>query len=507
MQTTYSRSQRWLVTVAVMSATLMQILDTTIVNVALPHMQGAMGVTPDQITWVLTSYLVASAIVMPLTGYFTDRLGRKNYLLLCIFGFVVASALCGMAHSITEIVLFRLLQGLLGASLVPLSQAILVDVFPREQRGQAMAIWGMGVMVGPILGPTLGGYLTEVASWRWNFYINLPVGIISLLLAWYIVPNTPKVERKMDWIGLSLISIGIASIQFFLDRGNNEDWFDAVNIRIAALLAVGGIGGFIIYSLNGRIDSVFDLRIFKDRNFTTGCIIMAVFGLGLFGTMVILPQMLEDLMQYPVLMTGLVMAPRGISGMVSMMFVGKLINRYDPRLLIVIGIFLSALGTWAATSYNLTINTFWIIWPLLLQGLGMGLVFVPITTVAFATLPDKMRAEAAGIFSLVRTIGSSIGISIIATIYSRHFQMAWNQIGGFIQPYNPQLYSYLHSAHLKPNDPNAIGLLARELGRQAQMVSFLDVFAFISWSFIVVLPLVFLIKNQKSNHPVEAIEA
>lgn len=490
-----------------MSSTLMQVLDTTIVNVALPNMQGSLGVTPDEITWVLTSYLVASAIVMPLTGYLTDRLGRKNYLLICIFGFVVASALCGAAHSMTEIVLFRLLQGIFGASLVPLSQAIMVDTFPPEQRGSAMAIWGVGVMVGPILGPTLGGYLTEIATWRWNFYINLPVGIISFLLAWYVVPDTQKKDRKMDWIGLALISIGIASLQFFLDRGNQDDWLDATSIRIAGILAVGGIIGFILYSLNGRINCVFDLRVFKDRNFSVGCFIMAVFGLGLFGTMVVLPQMLEGLMNYPVLATGLIMAPRGISGMISMMLVGKLINRYDPRLLIILGIFFSVVGTWAGTHYNLTINSFWIIWPLILQGLGMGLVFVPITTVAFATMPDSLRAEAAGIFSLVRTIGSSIGISIVATIYARHIQMAWNQLGGFIQPYNPQLHSYLQSTHLKLNDPTAISLLTRELAQQAQMISFVNVYDFIGWSFIVVLPLVFLIRKTKISKPAEPIEA
>lgn len=512
MQSTYKQftpADRLLITIAVMSATLMQVLDTTIVNVALPNMQGSLGVTPDAITWVLTSYLVASAILMPLTGYFTDRFGRKNYLLICILGFVITSALCGAAHSITEIVLFRVLQGVFGASLVPLSQAVMTDVYPPEQRGSAMAIWGMGVMVGPILGPTLGGYLTEVATWRWTFYINLPIGLMSLLLAWYIVPDTQKVQRKMDWLGLSMISISIAAIQFFLDRGNQEDWLDSVSMRITAFLAIGGLVGFIAYCLNGRINAVFDLRIFKDRNFALSSMILAIFGLGLFGTMVVMPLMLQNLMNYPVLMTGLVMAPRGISGMVSMMIVGKIINRYDPRSLVVIGILLCSAGTWAGTYYNLTINTFWIVWPLVVQGLGLGLIFVPLSTIAFSTLPNHLRAEAAGIFSLLRTIGSSVGISIIATIFARHTQIAWNQIGGFIQPYNPQLGTYLHSMHLQASDPLAVGILAQELMRQAQMVSFVNVFAFISWSFIITLPLIFLLKKQQSKQSMAhaAVEA
>ena len=495
--------QRWLITIAVMSATLMQVLDTTIVNVALPHMQGNLGATPDEITWVLTSYLVASAIIMPLTGYFTDRFGRKNYLLLCILGFVISSALCGAAQSMTEIVLFRLLQGIFGASLVPLSQAIMTDAFPLEARGSAMAIWGIGVMVGPVLGPTLGGYLTEISNWRWTFYINLPIGILSLLLAWYVVPDTLKKKRSMNWFALLLISVGIAATQFFLDRGNQDDWLDSLTMRAMLIAAIGGIGGFIYYSLNGHINSVFDLRVFKDRNFTLACFIMALFGLGLFGTMVILPPLLESLMGYSVLMAGLVMAPRGISGMVSMMVIGKLINRYDPRLLILIGIALSIIGTWAGTYYNLTINSFWVIWPLILQGLGTGFVFVPISTVAFSTLPYHLRAEAAGIFSLIRTIGSSIGISLIVTLLTRQTQTAWNQIGGFIQPYNPYLKSYLETLHLDIHNPLAIKILANELFRQAQMVSFIHIFAFITWSFIAILPFIFLLKNPRKQQSQE----
>jgi len=482
-----------------MSATLMQVLDTTIVNVALPHMQGSLGATPDEISWVLTSYLVASAIVMPLTGFFTDKFGRRKYLLICISGFIVASGLCGAAQTLTEIVAFRILQGLFGASLVPLSQAIMTDVFPPEERGSAMAIWGMGVMVGPILGPTLGGYLTEVTTWRWNFYINLPVGILSFLLAWYVVPDTEKKTRKMDWFGLSLISIGIAATQYFFDRGNHDDWFQSPTMCFVALLSVGSIGGFLYYCLKGRIDAVFDLRVFKDLNFTMACLVMAVFGLGLYGTMVIMPLLLEDLLNYPVIIAGLVLAPRGISSLIGMMFVGRWVNRYDPRLLVMAGMLLSMLGTWACTLYNLNINPFWIIWPLLIQGFGLSLVFVPISTIAFSTLSPALRSEAAGLYSLIRTLGSSIGISIVITYYTRHVQAAWNQMGGSINPYNPQLTAYLQAGNLSLNDPSTLNILARELGRQAQMVSFINAFGFISMSFLVVLPLIFLMKDPRKK--------
>lgn len=497
----FSVTERWMITFGVMSATLMQILDTTIVNVALPHMQGSLGATPDETTWILTSYLVASAIFMPLTGYFTDKLGRKNYLLLSIIGFVIASGLCGAATTITQIVFFRLLQGIFGAALVPLSQTILADVFPPEERGTAMAIWGVGVMVGPILGPTLGGYLTEAASWRWNFYINLPVGILSLLIAWQFFPDSERKSRRMDWLGLVLISLAIGGLQYTLDRGNRADWFNSTEICVTTFLTVAGFLGFLINGYFQKNKAVFDLRIFKDMNFVLGSVILSIFGLGLFGGMVVLPLLLENLLNYPVITTGFMMAPRGITAMISMMLVGKLIKYTDPRLLILTGIGLCIIGTIPGTYYNLEMNSWWVIWPLLLQGLGIGMIFIPLTAVAFSTLPDSMRAEGSGIFSLLRTIGSSVGISILITIFTRHTQMAWNQLGGAIQPYNPALHHYLQQLNLDLHQPITTSILANELSRQAQMSAFVDIYAFIAWSFVAMAPLVFLIKVKKKQLP------
>lgn len=483
-----------------MTATLMQVLDMTIVNVALPHMQGSLGASSDQISWTLTSYLVASAIFMPLTGYFCDKLGQKNYLLICISGFTLVSALCGASVTLFQIILFRLLQGVFGAALVPLSQSILSEIYLPKDRGKAMAIWGIGVMVGPILGPTLGGYLTEIANWRWTFYINVPVGIFCLLLAWNVVPDTQKKDRRMDWLGLLFISLAIGGLQYCLDRGNQQDWFNANDICISALICFVGLIGFILKSFWQPHLTVFDIRIFKNRNFTLSSILLTVLGVGMYAPIVLQPLMLEGLMNYPVLTTGLLMAPRGISGMIGMIIVGKLVNRIDPRFLITMGILFNAIGIFACTNYSLNINSFWIIWPFLLQGFGLSLIFVPLSTIAFSTLPESQRIDATGLFSLLRTIGSSIGISITITLFSRYSQVAWNSLGGNIQPFNPALQAYLQHLHLHATEPEAAALLGKELVMQSQMISFVNVYGFVTWAFLFMLPMIFILKkpgNQK----------
>lgn len=488
---------RVLITVVVMSATLMQVIDTTIVNVALPHMQGSLGASSDEITWTLTSYLVSSAIFMPITGYLSDRLGRKQYLIISIAGFTLVSALCGASMTLNEIVLFRLLQGMFGACLVPLSQAILADIFPPEERGKAMAIWGMGVMVGPILGPTLGGYLTEVSTWRWTFYVNVPVGILTLLLA-NIIPDTAKKMRQMDWTGLLLISIAIGGLQYVLDRGNTDDWFHSRGISFITYLTVTAFLGFILHSMQERSRTVFDLAIFKDRNFAVASILLCIFGLGLYGMMVIQPIMMEGLLNYPALTAGLMMAPRGISGMISMMLVGRLISRVDPRWLIIIGILISIVGLSICTQYSIdNISPFWLIFPMLLQGFGLGMVFVPLSTIAYSTLPIDLRTEAAGVFSLLRTIGGSIGISISITLATRGAQFFWNELGGFVTPYNYLVYQYLQPLHLQPTQPLGASILGNMLLQQAQMLSFVNVFAFIMWCFVFMIPLVLFLRKGK----------
>ncbi len=492
-------NERLMITLAVMSATLIQVLDTTIVNVALPHMAGELGATSDQISWVLTSYLVSSAIVMPLTGYFSDTIGRKRFLLICITGFVAASALCGIAQSLAQIVGFRLLQGVFGAALVPLSQAIMSDAYPPEDRGKAMAIWGMGVMVGPVLGPTLGGWLTDFASWRWTFYINVPIGALSLFLASQFVPDTSRKFRRMDWTGLALLALGIAGLQYMLDRGTSQDWFSANDIRASALAAVVGLAGFGWHSLRRGPGALFDLRIFTDRNFAIACVAIAALGLGMFGGLVLQPILLEGLLDYPIVTTGLVMAPRGLATAISMMIVGRLIGRVDPRLIVGAGILVSAAGSFAMTSYSLDISTWLIIWPALLQGMGLGLIFVPLSTIAYATLDRSRMAEAAGIYSLVRTIGAAAGISVVTTLMTRQAQVMWNELGAHVTKFNPALAEYLRPLHLSPTDPHAMALIAAQVAQQAQMAAILDVFKVTAWSYIAMLPLVFLLRGSKGR--------
>ncbi|WP_338621273.1 DHA2 family efflux MFS transporter permease subunit [Paludibacterium sp. THUN1379] len=494
-----------LIIVAVMSATIMQALDTTIVNVALPQMQGNLGTTADQISWVLTSYLVASAIFMPLTGYLTDLLGRRRYLLYSIAGFVLASMLCGVAQNLAQIVLFRLLQGVFGAALVPLSQAIMADTFPLAERGRAMAIWGMGVMIGPIGGPTLGGWLTDVLDWRWTFYINVPVGLISLWLARQ-VPDTPRRQRDMDWLGLLLLTLGIGGLQFVLDRGNTEDWFSSRAIVAATFASVIGMAGFGLRGLLSRQKPLFDLHIFRDGNFAASSFVITALGLAMYGAMVIQPIMLEGLFHYPTLSTGLVMAPRGIASMISMMMIGRLVSKVDVRYLIGTGILIGACGTWVCTHYTLETSTAWFIWPVLLQGFGLGMIWVPLSTLALSTLPAALTAEAAGLFSLLRTIGSSVGIAVITTFYTRDTQAAWNHLVGYFNINNPALWSYLNLSGRTVLDETSASMLASELDRQAHMVAIVDVYWLITFSFLLMLPLVLMLRQRKGVvHKVEIV--
>ena len=351
--------------------------------------------------------------------------------------------------------------------------------------------------MGPVLGPTLGGWLTDVASWRWTFYINVPVGALSIFLTMSYVKETQRRERRMDWAGLALIGIGVAGLQYMLDRGTTQDWFAAWDIRIAALMAAAGLGGFAWWSLARGPHALFDLRIFGDRNFALACAVMLALGLGLFGGLALQPILLERLLDYPITTTGLVMAPRGIATAVAMLVVGRLIGKIDARILVGTGMLLSAAGSWAMTKYSLDITPFWIIWPAALQGLGLGLIFVPLSTIAYATLERARMAEAAGIYSLVRTIGAAAGISIVTTLMTRQAQVLWNELGAHVTRYNHALQEYLRGLHLQPTDPKAIALLAGQVGRQAQMGAIIDVFAVTAWSFLLMLPLVLLLRRGK----------
>ena len=507
--TRFTSLERFMITVAVMAATVMQVLDTTITSVALPYMAGDLGASPDQISWVLTSYLVASAIIMPLTGYFTDKIGQREYLLFSVGLFVIASALCGISENLVQIIGFRLLQGVAGAALVPLSQAIMIQVFPPDQRGKAMAIWGIGVMVGPILGPTIGGWITQTIDWRWTFYINLPVGLFALAAISRFAPRVPRKKgRTMDWTGFILLGLAIGGVQYVLDRGNQDDWFSSPLIVSAALIAIVSALFFLWLSFIPNRAPVFSLSIFRDHNFTLANGIMILMGVGMFGAIYVQPLMLEREMGYPVLTTGLALAPRGIASMIAMMVVGRIINYVDTRLIIGFGIFLSLVGSWGMMQYNLNIDTWQVVWPLLFQGAGIGMIFVPLSTIAFSTLAPQFAAEAAGLFSLIRTVGSSIGISIVATLVSRHAQAAWNQLGGGITLENPLTWQYLAPLHLAPNTPAGAAILSQTLMAQSDMLAYHDAFVLIFVSFLIMIPVVLAFRKQRKRttrppaHPV-----
>lgn len=486
---------RFLVAVATMLATVMQVIDQTIANVALPRMQGGLAATQDQITWVLTSYIIAAAIAMPLTGWLSGRYGRKRIFLLSVVGFTLASGCCGAAQSLTQMVAFRLLQGIFGAALVPLSQAILLDVFPREQRGPAMAFWGVGIMVGPILGPTLGGWLTDNWDWRWVFYINLPVGVLAWLgIAVSIQETARDRDRPFDFFGFAMLSLGMGGLQMMLDRGELKDWFNSLEIQIEAALAALGFYSFAVHSATAAHPFLHP-QILKDRNLVSGLIVGFVVGIVLLASAALLPPLLQGLMDYPVMTTGMVMAPRGIGTMIAMVIAGRLIQRTDARWLILIGFLVTAYSLWdMAQRFSLQMDSGSVIWTGFIQGLGLGLIFPPLSTIAFATLAPQLRTEAAGIFNLARNAGSSVGVSIVMALLAANTQVAHASIAAHITP-------YLRGAGLPLlwNPHSAVGLAALnlEVTRQAAMVAYVDDFFFMMVVTLAAVPLIALMRNPR----------
>ena len=488
-------ANRGLLVVSVMLATLMQALDTTIANVALPNMQGSLSATQDQVSWVLTSYIVAAAIATPATGWLASIMGRRRLLLIAIAGFTLASVLCGMATSIGAMVAFRLLQGLFGASLVPLSQSTLLDVYPPEKHGAAMAMWGMGVMIGPILGPPLGGWLTDAYSWHWVFLINVPIGAMALFGVAASLPTDETHASRFDWRGFAFLAIGIGALQLFLDRGQQQDWFGSIEIQIEAALA---FLGFYLYFVHWRFSAkpFLNLGLFADRNFLASNIFIFVLGVVLFATMALLPPYLQNLMNYPVVTTGLLLAPRGIGTLIAMTMVGKLMARgADARVLAGIGMLLTAYSLWQMVHFNLEVPQHLIIESGVIQGLGLGLVFVPISTVAYSTLPAATRTEAAGIFSLMRNIGSSVGISIVMTLLSRNTQINHAELAARLTPYGNNAAA-LHSL---ANGPGGLIALNAEVTRQASAIAFLNDFWLMMVMTIVAIPLLLLLRPVKSR--------
>jgi len=489
---------RWLITATVMLVTIIEILDTTIVNVALPPMMGELGASSDQITWVLTSYIVAAAIVMPLTGFLVARFGRKKLLLTNIAGFLIASMLCGLSTSLFQIVLFRIFQGIFGAALVPMSQYILSDIYSKEEQGKAMAIWGIGIMVAPILGPTLGGYITEVLNWRWVFYINLPVCTVAFLLALQVIKDTPKKHEKVDWIGLLLMATGIGCLQVFLDRGNTSDWFSSKLIIFLMVIWVVALAAFIFRGIFYE-DNIINLRLFKNRNFAASTVVVTVFSIGMFGVVAVQPLMFEHLMGYTAELAGLLLAPRGLSSALGMILSSQLIKRYDTRLIMIIGIMFSAYGTYLMYQFNLDISFSVMVWPNIITGFGNGMLFVPLASTPFQSLPEKDAAEASGLFNFGRNLGASIGISLLSTLITRETQINWNRLSGYAHYANTNFKQWVQAQSHTLTQSQIYAHLATEVHRQSMMIAFLDAYGIVAISLLAMLPLIFLIQKSTKH--------
>jgi DHA2 family multidrug resistance protein len=486
------------ITIAVMLATVMSSLDTTIANVALPHIQGSVSASVDQITWVLTSYIVATAIMTPLTGFLADRMGRKLVFLISIAGFTAASMLCGIANSLVEIVLFRLLQGICGAALIPLSQAVLLDINPPSKHGQAMAIWGAGAVVGPIIGPVLGGWLTEHLTWRWVFFINLPVGLLAMAgLFFFLSEKKAPGKRRFDALGFGSLIIALGCSQMVLDRGPSQDWFASTEIWVYLITAIISLWVFCVQIATAKQPFV-NKALLTDPNFVTASIFGFFVGVLLFSVLALLPPMMQTLMGYPVAFTGIVSMPRGIGSFIAMFAVGQLIGRLNTKLILLVGLAFSAISLWMMTQFTLGMDTNLIVVSGFLQGIGTGLIFVPLSTLAFATVKPEHRTEGAGLFTLIRNMGSSAGISIMQARLVSGVEVHHAKLVEHARPDNPNFMAFL-SAPFGFDTQAGLGALNNMITRQATMLSYIDDFQLMLVITLLCAPLLLLMRTPKTT--------
>jgi DHA2 family multidrug resistance protein len=488
------RHRGWIV-LSVMLGSVMQALDTTIANVALPKIQGTLSATQEQMGWVLTSYIVGAAIMTPLAGWLTGPVGRKKIFVSSILLFTIASAMCGLAHSLTELVVYRAIQGVAGASLVPLSLAILLDLYPKDQHGKATAMWAMGVTIGPILGPALGGWLTDTQSWRWVFLINIPFGVIAMLLASRFLHETPLKKTPFDFFGFSMLSIAIGSLQLMLDRGQLLDWFSSTEIIIEAVIAALTFYLFIVHILTAR-QPFLSPSLFKDRNFALGSVFIFVVGIVLLATLALLPPLLEGLFDYPVVTIGLVTAPRGIGTFVAMIIVGRVIGKIDARVLVTFGLLTTALSLWLMTGFSPQMDDRLVIWSGVIQGFGLGFTWVPLTTIAFGTLAPSQRNEATAIFNLLRNIGSSIGVAMVTALLTRNVQFMHARLVEHITPYD--LATRTHPV-FDANTLHGLQGIDGVVTHQATLIAYINDFKLLLIMTLAVTPLVFFLRRASGG--------
>jgi MFS transporter, DHA2 family, multidrug resistance protein len=500
----------WIVAIAVMFATFMEVLDTTVVNVSLPHIAGTLSATIEESTWALTSYLVANAIILPLTGWLARYFGRKRLLMASVTGFTVASFLCGLAPNLETLVFFRVIQGATGGAMQPLSQAVLLEAFPPHERGKAMGFWGLGIVTAPILGPVIGGWLTDTYSWRWVFYINIPVGIASLVMTKMFIFDPPYMKREsetIDYWGIGLLALGIGALQVMLDLGQRDDWFQSTFIFTMSIVAVAGLVAFVLRELNTE-HPVVDLRVFKVQTFAAGVFLMTTLGFVLYGSLVLLPIMLQTLLGYPPVQAGLAMAPRGLGSFLGMPAVGFLIAKLDSRRLVAGGLIGGGLTLIWLGHLNLNAGYWDIFWPQFFQGLGLSMVFVPLTTISMDPIPRERMGNATSLFNLMRNLGGGIGIAMTGTLLARRSQSTAAILGANVTAYNPATRSMFMAAReafiRAGSDPatattRAYAAISGIVHRQATMVAFVEIFTLLGTIFLCMVPLVFLMKRPRGS--------
>jgi MFS transporter, DHA2 family, multidrug resistance protein len=488
--------RRRLITTFLMMASFMQVLDTTIANVALPHIQGSLSATQDQMSWVLTSYIVVSAIMTPLTGWLAGRFGRRRVFLISIATFTIASILCGISQTLTQIIVSRVAQGMGGAALVPLAQAVMLDINPPERHAKAMSTWVMGVTLGPIVGPALGGFLTENYDWRWVFYINVPVGVLALLGLLSTMPETDKRRSSFDFFGFATLSLAVGALQIFLDRGQLKDWFGSPEICIEAAVAVIAFYLFIVHMITGRGTRFVSPGLFKDSNFIVGSLFVFTIGLVLYASLALLPPLLQGLMNYPVITTGLVTAPRGLGSLMSAVIIGRISNKVDARLIIASGFALTALSAWQMSHFDLQMDSSTVMWSGIAQGLGTALAYVPMASAAFATLDPALRNEGASFFSLQRNLGSSIGISVAQTLLTRNTQVMHSSLATHVTAFTPLIRAQTHGDGLTAMQ---LANLNSQVTVQGAMVAYVDDFHLMMWLALGSIPLVLLLRKARQT--------
>jgi MFS transporter, DHA2 family, multidrug resistance protein len=500
----------WVIAISVMLSTFMEVLDTTVVNVSLPHIAGSLSVTVEEATWTLTSYLVANAIILPLTGWLSNFFGRKRMLMLSVTGFTIASFLCGLAPTLPFLVVCRIIQGACGGGLQPISQAILLESFPPQDRGKAMGFWGLGIVVAPMLGPVLGGWLTDSHSWRWVFYINVPIGIASIVMTSLFIFDPSYIRRasqKIDYWGIGLLAVGIATLQIVLDKGQEKDWFGTGWITAVAIVAVVTLVSFLIYELHIK-DPVVNLRVFKDRTYSTGVFLMSLLGVGLYGTTVLIPLILQTLLGYPAIRAGIAMAPRGLGSFIAMPVAGFIMAKLDPRKMLTVGLIVCGWTLFQFSRLSLSAGYWDFFWPQLIMGLSLGLIFVPLTTISMAPIKKENMGNATSLFNLVRNLGGSIGIAAVSTMQIRFQQRNINQLGAHVTPYDASARTMMNSlrgmfmsggSDIATASHQARAAMFGMVERQASMLAYNSIFLILAGLFALMLPFIFLMRRPQAK--------